>query len=111
MFLPFFKKEVRSTRELICSQPHLSPLEGYEESPRGSYYYTSYGQEGDWEQPAWTFAKVKSCLTTLMVAYNEMTGCKNRITMDVVYQNFGLVSYISPVAKLGRYALSGCTAN
>lgn len=63
---PSSKKGGRSTRELVCSQPHLSPLEDYEESPHGSYFYTSYGQEGDWEQPAWIFTKAKSCLTTLL---------------------------------------------
>jgi len=44
-----------------------------------------------------------------------MTGCKKRIRMDVIYLNFrkvfGLVSYISLVAKLGSYALDGCTTN
>ena len=64
---PSSKKGGKSTNELMCSQPHVSPLEDHAESPHGSYFYTSYGQEGDGEQPAWIFTKAKSCLTTLNV--------------------------------------------
>lgn len=44
---PLPKMVGRTTSELMCCQPHLSPWEDYEESSYGIYFHISYGQGGD----------------------------------------------------------------
>lgn len=66
----------------MCLRSHLSPLEDYDQSPHGSYFGTSYGHEGDCKLPTWTFAKAKSCLNTLIVIKDKITGCKKKLTID-----------------------------
>jgi len=63
--------------------------------------------EGEWEQSAWTFQD-KSCLTNLIVFYNDMAGfVKKEKARDDTHLDFGkifgTVSYNVLVSMFGHH--------